>query len=125
MSGQRCLNGNARRFLITNLSQHDNIGGLAHHGTKCCGKGHAYICFHHHLINTRELVFYRVLNRDDFTVGFIDGIQASIERSGLARTGRSSYQNNSVRHADKLVDFFLIVGEKAEFWQAQHKCALI
>ena len=125
MSGQCRLDGNARRFLITNLSQHDNIGGLTHHGTKCRGKGHAYICFHHHLINTRELILYRVLNRDDFTVGFVDGVQATIERSGLTRTGRSSYQNNSVRHADKLVDFFLIVREKAEFWQPKHKRSLI
>ena len=53
------------------------------------------------LIDPRQVVFDRVLGRDDFPVWAVQVVQGGVKRRGLSRTGRAGHQDDSIGTADQ------------------------
>ena len=56
MPREGCIDGNGGGFYVSNFSHHDDVGGLAKHGTESGGKGHANVGVDRHLIHARQLI---------------------------------------------------------------------
>src|SRR5207237_5930049 len=70
-------------------------------------------------------VLDRLLDRDDFAVGFVDAIEAGIERARLAGAGRPRHEQNPIRQAKQSLEPPLIVAEKSKVREAQHQIGSI
>ena len=84
MSCQGGIDGDLGRFLITDLANHDDVGGLSEHRSESSGKGHADLRIHLDLIDSGHLVLDRLLNSDDFPIGPVHVIEAGVERGGFS-----------------------------------------
>ena len=93
MPGQRCLHRNARRFLVTNLAQHNHVGILTHNRTQSFGEGHAAATVHRHLVNPRQTIFHRILQRNNVARRRIQLGQRRIERRRLAAASWAGKQD--------------------------------
>ena len=63
MAGNRSLYRNSRRFLVTNLTNHNNIRVLSQNRAQRGGKGQAGFNINLHLIDAVNVGLHRVLNR--------------------------------------------------------------
>ena len=58
------------------------------------------------LIDTGQVIFNRVLRRDDFAVWPIQGVQCGIQCRGLSGTCRAGYQQDSIWSLDQTCENF-------------------
>ena len=65
VSGEGGLDGDAGGLQVAHLADHDDVGVLTDDGAQGAGKGHADGGFDLNLVDARELVLHRVLDRDD------------------------------------------------------------
>src|ERR1035438_2006079 len=75
--------------------------------------------FRSDLVDALELVFDRLLNRDDAFMHGIDRAEKSVKRRGFAGTGRAGDEENAVRFDDDVADHRLVVPGKTQFVEAQ------
>jgi hypothetical protein len=75
VAGERGVDGDGGRFQIANFTDHDDVGRLAQHGAQRGGKGHAHVFVDRDLVDAVELVFDRILHRDDLAVGLVDELR--------------------------------------------------
>src|SRR5437667_10276617 len=97
MAGETGVHSDARGLKVPNLTNHDDIGRLAQDRAEGCWKRHANLGIHLHLIDSEHLVLDRFLHGYDLAVRFIDVIETSVKRSGLAAACRTGDQQNAVR----------------------------
>ena len=96
MTGQRGLNRNLGGFVITNLTDHNDVRVLAHDGTQPRGKAEADLGFDVDLVDTAQLVLDRVLDGNDLFVGRVDFVQSPVQCGRLSAPGRSRHQDHAV-----------------------------
>ena len=94
---------------------------MTEHRAECRGECHADLCIHLDLIDARHLVLDRFLDRDDFPIGTVHVIEASVKSGGLPRSGGTGHQNDAVGHLDQTFKGGLVVAEETQLWQAQHE----
>ena len=100
MTGQRRLHRDFRCLTVTNLTDHNNVRVLPQDRTQAVGKGQIDFRIHLDLADTGQLVFDRVLNRDDILFTIVQAGQRRIQAGGLTGTGRSGHQEDAMTFAD-------------------------
>ena len=78
------MDGDSRRFNITNLSNEDNVGVLTQNRLQPSSKGEPSLLIGLNLIDRRENVFNGVLDRHDISSNIADLIERRIQRGRLA-----------------------------------------
>ena len=96
MTRQGSLNGNLRRFDVSNFADHDDVGILAQNGPEQTRKIQPDLRFNLNLVNTCELIFDRVFHGHDLARHGIDLQEACVEGRGLAAAGRPSDEDDPV-----------------------------
>mgnify|MGYP003709936049 CR=1 FL=1 len=71
MAGQRGIDGDGCRLVVTNLTQHHHVRRLAQHRPERVGESQIHCGVHLHLVDSPKNILHRILNRDDFFVGCI------------------------------------------------------
>ena len=80
MARQRRVNGDLRRFAVTDFADHDDVRVLTQEGTQRPRKRHADVGLHLHLVDARHVVFDRVLGRHDTDVDLVHLVQERVKR---------------------------------------------
>src|SRR5262249_21149026 len=101
MARQRRLDCNLRGFEITDFADHDRIGIMAQDAAQQGCKGQPDLGLYLDLSDPGELVFDRVLDRDDVAFDRIEMEKRGVERRGLAAAGRSGDEDNAVLYAQQ------------------------
>ena len=89
MAGERRVDRDLGGLEVANFADHHDVRRLPEHGAEGGGERHPDVVPHRHLVDAVELVFHRVLDRDDLAVGLVDEMEAAVERRRLARAGRA------------------------------------
>ena len=110
---------------VADFPDHDHVRRLAQNRAQGAGKGQPDRFADLHLVDARQQIFDRVLDRDDLAVRPVDEMQAGVERGGLARAGGAGDQQDAVRQADEPLEGLLVVGEEAQLRQAQPQPFLV
>ena len=92
VTGERRVDGDVRRLGVPDFPDHDDVRRLPQHGAKGGGEGHPDVGFHHDLIDTGELIFDRILDRDDLFVRAVDDVETGVKRGRFPRAGRTGDQ---------------------------------
>src|SRR5437870_10040376 len=111
VAGQRGLNGNLRRFFVTNFADHDLVRIVAQNRAQPAREGQTLLFVHWNLGDAVQLIFDRVFNGDDLVFFVSDFVERGVERSRLAGAGGPGHQHHAVRLgniAAKLAQIFLI-----------------
>ncbi len=103
VTGERSVDGERRRLIVSDFSDHDNVRVLAHQSAQAIGEGQADFRPHLGLVDTRHLIFNRVFNGGNIHARCVENIKHGIEGSGLAGTGRASGENHAGRHLQRLM----------------------
>ena len=106
VSGDGCLYGNAGGLLVSDLTDHDDIRVLSQDGTQCRCEGQVCLGVDLYLVDTVNIGLDRILDGDDVHVFFIQFVQCSIQGGGLTTSGRSGYQDDTVRIFQDIVKLF-------------------
>ncbi len=100
MASKRGFNGDLGSFRVADFPDHDDVWVLAQNGAQGIGKGKPDVLFRRDLIDAGNLKFHRVFDGDDVVNRIVEFVQRGIKRGGLARTGRASDENQSVRRVN-------------------------
>ena len=119
MAGERGVDRDVGGFRIPNLTHHDDVGGLTQHRAKRGCETHADVGLDHHLIDAGQLVFNRILDRDDLLIGLVDDVETGVERGGLTRTSRAGNQQDAIRQTQQAFKALLVVRKEAELRQTK------
>ena len=85
VAGERGLDRDARGLDVTDLTDEDRVGVLAQDRAQPAGEGDAGLLVDLDLVDRREDVLDRVLDRHDVDLFAVDLRQRGVERRGLAR----------------------------------------
>ena len=96
MPRQCRLHSNARRFDVTHFADHDDVGILPHNRAQGRGKGQTNLRLGLNLVDAFQLVFDRILDSNDFTVGRIDLVQRGLQRRTFATAGRTGNEDDAM-----------------------------
>ena len=75
VSGESCLDCDDRRFLVSNLSDQDNVRVGAEDGAESGSEVQAGLQIELHLVDTLEWKFDRVFNGDDVFSGELSAVK--------------------------------------------------
>ena len=106
VSRDGCLYGDAGGLLVTDLTDHDDIRVLSQDGTQCRCEGQVCLGVDLYLVDTVNIGLDRILDGDDVHVFFIQFVQCGIQGGGLTTSGRSGYQDDTVRIFQNVVKLF-------------------
>ncbi len=108
--GQGCLDGDLGRLQVTDLSDQDDVGVLTQEVAQAPSERQVNLRLDLHLHDALEVIFDRVLSREDFHAHIVQFIEDGIEGGGFAAAGRPRAQDDPGRLVDQLVHLFHIVG---------------
>ncbi len=103
VAGQRGLDAHFGRLRVAHFAHQNDIGRLPQHGPNDASEVQPNGVLDFHLVDTRQIIFHRVLRRDDLAVWRVHFVQCRVERGGLAGTGRPGHQENPVGPFDQVV----------------------
>ena len=109
MPGQRRADRDFRRFTVTDLTDHDDIGVLPQNRAQTGGKRHAGLVADLHLVDAGQSVFHRVLDRNDVLRRRVQLGQHRIEGGGFAGAGRAGDQDHPVSMLVHFAEFAQVV----------------
>jgi hypothetical protein len=72
VAGQRRLHRDLRRLGVAHLADHNDVGVLPDNRSERVRKGETNFRFHLHLIDSPNVVLYRILDRDDHALGLVE-----------------------------------------------------
>ena len=104
----RSLHRNLRRLLVTDLTDHDDVGVLTQDGTQGACKGQVSSGVDLDLVDPVDIGLHRILNRDDVDLFLIQCGERRIEGRRLTASGRTRHEEDAVRIRNdviKLLDF--------------------
>ena len=99
VAGERGLHGDAGGLDVADLADEDDVGVLAQDRLEAVGEGEAGLLVDLDLVDRREDVLDRVLDRHDVAVGVVDLGERGVERRGLAAAGRAGADHHAERRA--------------------------
>ena len=99
---ERGLDGDARGFQVAHFADHDDVRVLADDRTQRVREVEADLRLRLDLVDAFDLVFDRVLDRDDLDVRLVQLGQRGVQRGGLARAGGAGDQQDAVRAVDEI-----------------------
>src|SRR5262249_54181979 len=102
VAGQRGLDGDLGGLRVADLTDHDDVGVLAHDGAQPAGEGEADRRLHVDLVHPEELVLDGILGGDDLLVGRLDLVERAVQRGGFAAARGSGDQDHAVGPLDEL-----------------------
>src|SRR3990172_10218992 len=100
VAGERGRNGGFGGFKIAHLADQDDIGVLSQDRSKAARKRVAARIIHLGLFDPGQTVLNRILKRDYFYVGSIEGVNKSVQSGRLSGTSRSGRQNHAIGFAE-------------------------
>ncbi len=105
---ERRLNRNFRRLEVADFADHHHIRVLTQEGAQNFRERVAGLGVDWHLDDAVNVIFDRLLGREQLRINLVDAAQNRVERSRLARAGRTRHDENAVWlfdiHRDLLVD---------------------
>ena len=125
VTGQRRLDGDFRRFQVTNFTDHDDVRVLAQEGAHRHREGQPAFAIHRDLIDAGQLVLHRVLDGEDIFIDRVDAVQNGVQRGRFSRTGWAGGQHHAVGFGDELFEFGRHFRQKPETPQPDQHAALI
>ncbi len=108
------LNGDRGRIQVAHLPHHDDVGVLPQHRPEHDGEGEADLLLHRHLVDPRQLVLDRVLDRRDVVLDGFDPVQDPIEGGRLSRSGGPRDEDDPLRTGDDVLHPFHFLGGKPD-----------
>ena len=124
VAGERRVNRDMGGFGIADFADHDDVGVLAHEGAQrrceCQPDGRLRLG----LIDTRELVFDRVFDREDLAGRLVENRQDGGKRRGLAAAGRSGDHDHAVRQRQERPQLLFVGRREAELLDRQQAAVL-
>ena len=101
VAGERGAKADAGRFRVADFAHHDDVRILPQKRPEGSGEGQTDLRLHLDLIDSLELVLDGVFDRADVRVGFVQLVQAGVQRGALAAAGRAGHKHQTVRHLDR------------------------
>ena len=96
MPGQRRLHRRQRGFQIADFTDHDHVGILPYDPLQQPVERQLDLRLHLNLIDAAQMVFDRVLDRDDLPADRIQCQQRRVKRRRLPAAGRSGDQHDPI-----------------------------
>ncbi len=125
VAGERRLDGDAARFEISNLTDHDDVRVLPQERLERGGERHPDVGAHQHLVDAEEVVLDGILGGHDVDVDLVDLRQRRVERRRLAGTRRAGDEHHAVRVRDRLHEVRLGARLDAERREVERQVALV
>src|SRR3954453_8127698 len=119
VAGERRLHGDGGRLFVADLADHDLVGVVAKDGAQSARKRQPLLLIHRNLRDSSELVFDRVLDRDDFVFRSLNLGKCGVKRRRFAGAGRTGDEHHSVRLFDELAELEEHLLVEAEDVEAQ------
>ncbi len=114
VAGERCLHGDLRRFLVANFADEHDVRIVTQNRAQPAREGQPGLFGHLNLVDPLELIFDRVLDRDDLADRVVDLVQRGVERRRLAAAGRAGDEHDAVRHLEHAVEELALARGHAE-----------
>ena len=112
--GHRGLERDLGRLLVAHLADEDHVGVLAQDRPQHAGERQAGLRVDLDLVDARQLVLDRVLDRDDVDLGAVVLGEQRVERRALARPGRPRHEDHALRLGDGALEHLLLLRRQAE-----------
>ena len=96
MAGLSGLDGNFRRFQVTDFADYDDIRVLTEKGFECDWKCQSLAVVDIDLVDTVQRNFCRVFGCRNIDSRFIENIQTGVQRDGFPGTRRTGNQHHTV-----------------------------
>jgi hypothetical protein len=125
MAGEGRLHGYSGRIRVTDLTDHDHVRVVAQDGPQAGRKVEIDVRLHLHLTDPSQLVFDRILDRENLDRGSIDLLEHGIERRRLARAGRTRDEDDPIRLCHQSPEALNLVGIEAEFRKVEFDPAAV
>src|SRR5712691_4236137 len=93
---ERGLHGDVGRLRVAYLANHDLVGIVPQDGAQPPRESEPLFLVDRDLQDARELVFHRVLDRDDLVLAVVDLRDGGVQRGGLAAAGGPGDQQHPV-----------------------------
>ncbi len=120
VSGQRGLDRDARGLEIAHFADHDDVRILTHDRAQRVREVEANGRLGLDLVDAFDLVFDRILDRDDLDVGRVELGERRVQRRRLARAGRARDQHDAVRKLQHVDEFRQELIGEAERVEIEH-----
>ena len=104
VAGERRLDGVLGCFEVADFAHQDHVGVVAEDRAEAGREGQSDLGVNLNLVDSIELVFDRVLGRDDLRVFALDLVQGAVERGRFSGTGRARDEDDPVGQADQLLE---------------------
>ena len=101
VTGERCLNGDLRRLQVTHFAHQNDVRILTQEAAQEPGEGQVLIHIHLALNQAFNVIFHRIFGGEDLGLNVIEFVERGVQRSGLAGTGWTSDDDNSVGLVDQ------------------------
>ena len=125
VTGLRGFDRDLGGFQVADFADHDDVRILAQKGFQRRGERQADAGIDVDLVDAGQVDFRRVLGRRDVDVVGVEDVQPGVQRHGLARASRASYQNHALRLLQRLEVFLFLVGFVAERVDAELRAGRI
>src|SRR3954452_1556300 len=119
VTGERRLHGDGGRFFVADLADHDLVGVVAKDGAQSARKRQPFLLIHRNLRDSSELVFDRILDRNDLVFRGLNLGKRGVQRRRFAGAGGSGDEHHSVRLFDELAELEQHLLVEAEDVEAQ------
>src|SRR3954454_14930208 len=114
MAGERRLDGDLRRFKITDFADHDDIGVLTQKRSQATREVETDFVADLHLVDPHDAVFDRVFGRGNVYVRFVELRERGVQGRRFTTAGRTGDEDHSVRAIDRFFEVFDILRVEAE-----------
>src|SRR4051812_19875303 len=122
---QSGLDADFRRFEVSDLADHDDVGVLAEEAAEGGGEVEADVLVHLHLVDAGEVEFDRIFGGGDVVARLVQLGERRVERSGLAGTGGAGDEHHAVGPVDGVLERLERLGIETELGHVELQVALV
>ena len=120
MSGKGRLDGDFRRFAVTDLPDQNYIRVLPDNRPQSGGKSQINFRIHLNLPDAFHLVLDGILDSNDIDVRLVDRGKSGVQCRGFTAAGRTGHENYPVRRFNESVEQFDPLVMHAQIGQHEH-----